>query len=191
MNAKEMYGQLLNLRNSAGELYHERIALASRLMQCKEWVEDPTQGGGDVDKALARLEQDCLGDVIGVLSLVQLLEIYHAVPDIKEWKRYKFDIKRMWGEWKAKQQPRRKAVNAPRTTPSGLYDPIDLASFPPGELRREYERAYKAVQKDEAKIESLQERCDRLEEENKQLRAENARLKRIIDSTRKVFAETA
>ena len=141
-------------------------------------------GMGDEDKALALLETTCFLDLCGLITLPQLLDVYHNIPDIAVWRRYKFNLRQMWADWKAKQKPeqpaRRKADHRP---PADLVPPNSLAGLTPGQQRKEYEKTYRRVEMDGQKI------C-RLEAENISLRAQNESLKEEIRSLRSRILET-
>jgi hypothetical protein len=175
MTAQETFTELRTLRDSAGEFHYKRIALADRLLKDRDWVTSPSGGGGDESKALDRLEQDCFGDLCGAIGLPNLLEIYHHVPDVKDWRKHKFDLKKIWAEWKARQTPERRPVPVSPASrqPRPLTTPAQYEELTPVQARREYERAFKVAESDKR-------RADRLEEENKVLKAENARLKEAI-----------
>lgn len=100
MNSNQVFAELVDLRNKAGKSVYHRLTLAQRLLTDKDWVRAPEHGGGDESRALDRLEEECFGDLCGALSLPQLLEVLHHVPDEGDWKRNKYNLKRMHEEMK-------------------------------------------------------------------------------------------
>ena len=157
-----------------------RIKLADALLKTREWVEDQAGGGGDEDKAITRLEEDAFGDIVGVVSLPELLDVFHHVPDIADWRKHRFNLKKIWADWKSRQRPRPSAK--PQAAPASngrkpLTPPNQLEDMTPGQAKAEYQRAYSAHESDAQKIVRLETRVKALEAENASLKQEVGRLK--------------
>ncbi len=174
-SGNELFAQLVAMRNEAGETHYQRIFIANRLLQDRAWVESPAGGGGNEDRALDRLEQECFGDLCGAISLPQLLEIFHNVPNLSDWKKHRFNLSKIWASWKAQQKPKMKKHDRPerQLATRTFTPPLEFEQLTAAKARNEYERAYKAV-------ESTAEKIIRLEQENAELREENGKLKTEI-----------
>ena len=179
-NATRLYARLMSLRDKAGETHFERIGLAAQLLTDREWVGDPQGGGGDEGKALDRLEQECFGDICGLISLPRLLEVYQAVPDVEDWRRAKFNLAKIWAAYQAARRPTARAGSRGPREPAGYVRPDEFSELTPGRQRQEYERVYKAEERSEARIERLEARVATLEAENAELKAWKARFKEAL-----------
>lgn len=184
----QLHARLLQLRDHAGASHYQRVQVANRLLKNKEWVEALDGGGGNVDKALTRLEQEAFPDLCGSVGLCQLLDLLHNFPDVEVWKKNKFDFRKMWADWKAKQKPTPAKANprpAAQAATKSYTPPFQLEDLTPAKQKEEYRRVY-------AKVESDAERIARLEAENARLKAENATLKEelraIKEQARKLIA---
>lgn len=185
MTGNEMLAKLIEMRDRAGVNHYERIALAGRLLKDREWVESPAGGGGDEDKAITRLEEDAFADLCSAVGLPQLLDLLHHYPDQKDWRRHKYNFRRMWAEWKAKQKPKaRPQEAAKRTYNKSLVEPIAFQRLPEVQKNRQYERA---VQKHESDLEKIA----RLEKEVADLKEENGRLLEKLKAMRALLKEAA
>lgn len=183
MTGKQICAQLRTLRDQAGTRHYERVALASQLLRDAEWVEDPS-GGGDENTALDRIEAEYFGDLCGIVSLTNLLDLHRHYPDVADWQRHRFDLKKMWAECRARERPTpRHAAKAsgPRPVPKDLPAPAVFEQHTPAVQKQDYARALKAVESKDEKIARLETRIAELEEENRALKA---RLKGIIDQAR-------
>ncbi len=118
--SKEDFVRLLDLRNQAGATLHQRLVLANKLLSDKEWVDDPTQGGGDESRAIDRLEEECFGDC-GGMPLPEMLEVLHQVPELSVWKRNKFNLRKMSAELKARQDAKRNAKRGATIPPVPVF----------------------------------------------------------------------
>lgn len=181
MTGTEIYTELRSLLNAAGDKHYQRIKLADQLLKDKAWVRSPEWGGGDEDKAIDLLERTCFADLCGLITLPQLLDILHHIPDIREWQRCRFNLRQMWADWRAKQKP----TPAPRAErvrklPVELTPPLQFPEMTPSKQRKEYERAVRIIETDAEKIQRLTAENTALRQENEQLKAEIARLKRSI-----------
>lgn len=115
---REILARLISLRNNAGTNLFLRLKLANQLLSDREWVEDPSGGGGDASRALDRIEEDCFGPEAG-MSLPEMLEVLAAVPQEKVWKQNRYNLKKMWLEMKECQEAgRRSAAPVPEKKPS-------------------------------------------------------------------------
>src|ERR1700722_10779062 len=76
----DLYVRLLAMRSESGSLVYKRLQLCNSLLSDHEWVESQEGGGGDEGKAIDRLESECFGDLCGLMSLPQLLEVIRAIP---------------------------------------------------------------------------------------------------------------
>lgn len=104
LTARELFLNLVAMRNEVGEKLYQRLVMAQKLLADTEWVEDVSAGGGDESIALDRLEEECFGDLCGSISLPDMLEVLRRVPDKKTWKANKFNLRRMWAEMKARNK---------------------------------------------------------------------------------------
>ena len=173
----QIFAQLVNLRNSTGEQYFRRLSLADRLLKSRSWVESPDGGGGDENKAITRLEEDCFGDVCGwgVIGLVTLLDLYHHVSNIEDWKKHKYNIQAIWAEFRQKQKlekpPKTKKESRGRqdgTATSGLPNEFQFSHLTESQQKKDYIRALKIIEQQEDQILLLT--------------AENAQLKEVIET---------
>jgi hypothetical protein len=167
-SATKLFARLVLIRDKAGAAHFQRVQIAAKLLADKTWVEDEAGGGGDEDRALTRLEQDCFGDICGLMSLVQLLELYNGVPDFKDWKTARFNLRRLWADYRAKQnpEPARRTQKGPRRVAS-YVTPSTFEELSPAMKRHEYERVYFALGRMTEKAASLEARADRLAAEGR------------------------
>jgi hypothetical protein len=105
-SSQELYVKLVNLRTEAGERLYERLSIANKLLSDRAWVDDPAGGGGDESRAIDRLEDTAFGDICGAVSLPEMLEILHRVPDKKTWAANKYNLKKMHAELRARETAR-------------------------------------------------------------------------------------
>ncbi len=106
MTSHEVYARLITLRKRAGRVIFERVRLADTLLSDNDWVSHPEHGGGDQSVAIDRLEADAFGDLCGAVSLPDLLEIYHHVPREEDWRKAKFNLRRLHAEVRARLRPK-------------------------------------------------------------------------------------
>lgn len=179
MTGSEMYVRLRNLCNKAGVTHYDRIKLASELLQDRGWVTSPDGGGGDENQAIDRLEKDCFGDLVGLIHLPNLLELYHNVPDIEDWQKARFDLKKIWSDWKSRQTPKKvtKTEVQYRAT-KDLTPPLSFPELTPAQAKKEYTRVYQATETQAEKIVRLEDRVAVLEKENATLKEEISRYKK-------------
>ncbi len=170
--AGEVYQELVTLRNSAGESLYLRIGLAQRLLSDREWVRLPEGGGGDESRAIDRLEDTAFGDVCGAISLPDMLELLRRVPEKSAWKANRFNLRKMVGEMKARDEarrpPRKPAPPLPPNSNTGTLEPQQVVRRLQEELREAKEHAKSDMQL--------------LKEENRELKAENGRLRAAVRS---------
>lgn len=179
-NATRLYARLISLRDKAGETHFERISLAAQLLTDRGWVEDPQGGGGDEGKALDRLEAECFGDICGLISLPRLLEVYAAVPDVEDWRRAKFNLPKIWAAYQAARRPTARAGSRGPREPAGYLRPDEFPELTEGQKRKEYERVYRAYERDESRIARLEAENARLREELDALKAWKARFQEAM-----------
>ena len=191
MSGSQIFVQLLQLRNESGKKHYQRIKLAAQLLQDKEWVESPTGGGGDENKAIDRLELDCFGDIVGTIGLPEMLDVFTHIPNEKDWEKNKYNLKKMWADWKSKQPG--KASKKP--TPSNgqqVNAPIPMAgeffNLSTANQHREYQKITRLMESDTKKITRLEAENAALKVENKQLKEENTKLNKVF---RNYFVEKA
>ena len=114
----EAFARLISMLDHCGEGpqgHYERIKLADSLLKNRAWVESKEHGGGDLSRALDRVEARCFGDLCGTgFPITRLLDVYHHVPDVNVWKRHHFNLAKVWAEWSASQKPSQpKKAHAP------------------------------------------------------------------------------
>lgn len=180
-----IYANLVDLRNKAGQTILDRLKLADQLLKDKEWVELPTGGGGSLGLAYDRLEDDCFADLCGAVGLANLLELLHEFPREQTWVKNKFNLGKMWAELSAKRKPTKSTNGKVHTSAPARKEyihPAEFTQLTPGKARTEYGRVY-------VQVESLAMKCQRLEEENAQLRKENAELRGKVDRAERIFGK--
>lgn len=180
-SGKQMFAQLIAMRNGVGSRHYERIALADRLLKNHAWVNDSKGGGGDEDKAITRLENEALADICGLVELPQLLEIYHHVPDIKDWRAQNFNLRKIWAAWKSTQPQQVKKSSGGHGTwaPRGLATPAEFAQLTPSRMLNEYKRALSKISHLDNKIHRLEAENSSLSNEVGALRTQSRRKNRI------------
>lgn len=186
MTGKQLFAKLKDLRNNAGESAYNRLALCAHLLTDRGWVEDPSGGGGDEDKALTRLEGECFADLCGAVTLSQLLDIYAHVPDLATWKVAKFNLRKLWADLSASRRPQARSEPRNGTGQKREQKPLPAPSafveLTPAMQREVYTRAVKTT-------ETLEQKAHRLEMENAALKDENASLKEEIKRLKKGAAD--
>jgi hypothetical protein len=173
----DIYLELVTLRNQSGQDIYKRLCLARTLLHDRDWVEDKHKGGGDESLALDRLEDNCFADICGALSLPEMLEILHHVPDVKRWEKAKFNLKKLHKEWKEKTKP--KNGNAPPT----LGEPGEIG--PPLQPTEQMQRQG-VIEGLQATVRELRDRLHTVTEDNKRLRGENTKLRKTLERITKV-----
>lgn len=167
MAGKQKFAELVNLRDKAG--HYKRIKLASELIADKTWVEDPSGGGGDVNIALDRIEEGAFADLCGAVTISQLLEVYHHIPDEQVWKRHGYNFRKMWAEWNSSRKPAPKPASngttRQHTAQQTAVPPEQFNLLEEKEMKQQYKRAARTVETLEAKVETAEEKIARLEEE--------------------------
>lgn len=182
----QMYVRLVQMCNSVGEDHYERIALADKLLKDRAWVESPDGGGGDENRAIDRLERNCFADIVGVVGLPQLLDLFHNVQDRETWKRAKWNMRQLWSDWNAKQKPKpsKKGPHVQRVR--DFTPPMEFGQLTPSAAKNEYARAVKAIESDAEKIARLEAENQSLRDENTRLKGEISRLKRGVTEALKI-----
>lgn len=165
MTGNQIYVRLMSMRDKAGKDHFERIKLAQALLQDKDWVESESGGGGDEDKAITRIEENCFADLCGVMGLPQLVEIYNAYPNVEDWITHKCNLREMWSRMKAKERSQSSKNKKPKGSRGTVLSP-SAAEFFHMPLYRQ-EQAYLKV---EEKVETQAQKIIRLEEENRWLK---------------------
>lgn len=181
-SSDDIYLELVALRNVAGQSLFKRLTLARNLLRDHDWVQEKTKGGGDESIALTRLEDHCFADICGALSLAEMLEIIEHIPDIRRWEKNKFNLKKMYREWKEGTKPKKR--NQPE-------EPVILDPDALGPPFQDSERSRIATEADRLRrqLSEVHDRLHRLEEENSILRIENKRLKRALDAVNKAVGK--
>ena len=119
--SQSIYTELLRLRDQGGQALFLRIGLADKLLSDRDWIAAPEGGGGDESIAIDRLETECFGDV--ALSLPELLELFHAIPQEAVWKRNKYRVRKMLDELRVRQQARTETARAHRSDTGSTHAP--------------------------------------------------------------------
>lgn len=178
---KQLEVELDSLLGKAGEAHYDRLKIADQLLQDKDWIAG--NGQGSIDKALTYLEKRYFADLIGRLTLVGLLDVFHHTS-LADWKRHHFDFNALWSEWKASQRPRPRPTKAgaaaPKSPSERVATPAEFKAMPQSRQESEHMRALALLAKAEKRI-------GELEQENAALKRENAALK----SQLKAFRELA
>ncbi len=183
-----MHAKLIAMRDQAGYKHYDRIALADKLLGVREWVEAADGGGGDLSTAYDRLERDAFGDLCGMMSMGQLLEVLKNVPNVEDWRKHKFDLKKIWGEWKAKQEAKKAKPQTNGHQPRERTEyttPLEFVHLTSARQTKEYERVYKAEESLADKLAKALDENERLKAEVVQLRTE---LKEFRDLGKRFFA---
>lgn len=183
MSPREIFAELVRMRDTAGKNLYRRLKLVDQLLSDRGWVEDPTGGGGDASRAIDRLEEHCFGDLCGALSLPQLLELLECVPQESIWKQKKFHLRRMFEEMKARkdaekqvnQRVRDARLNPPPSGVGGNGRSIPVPPIP-GKSLEEVNKELKAQLKQK-------------DQEISQLRHENKRLRRAVKKLQEAVRE--
>jgi hypothetical protein len=176
-NPREILAQLMAMRNISGSNLYKRLKLTDQLLSDREWVEDPSGGGGDASKALDRIEEDCFGPEAG-MSLPEMLEVLAAVPQESVWKQNRYNLKKMWLEMKERQDASRRMTTAPapksRTPASPIpsdngkdYDQITSDLFLEGEnkrLKEELKQAHAKIKEQDKEIHKLRRSLQRMKQ---------------------------
>jgi len=122
-SGNELYVRLVNLRDSAGERLYERLNLADKLLSDHAWVEAADGGGGDESRAIDRLEDTAFGDICGALSLPEMLEILHRVPNKETWKKNRYNLRKMHAEMVARNKASTSTAKAASASKGGTSSP--------------------------------------------------------------------
>lgn len=113
LNPREVLARLISLRNNAGGNLYLRLKLADGLLSDREWVEDPSGGGGDASRAIDRIEADCFGPEAG-MSLPEMLEVLVAVPQETVWKQNRYNLRKMLDEVRERKEAARRTAPSPK-----------------------------------------------------------------------------
>lgn len=184
-NAGEVFARLITLRNQAGATLYERLKLADQLLSDRGWVQAPEGGGGDESIAIDRLESLCFGDICGALSLPEMLEVLHAVPQVKVWEKNRFNLRRMYQEMKARQQAQRNATatNGRGATAGSAARPSTAqGAGPTGETRPANQE-----QEVQEELKHLRAVLRQRDEELQQLRRENQKLRKALRKVKEML----
>lgn len=172
------YGQMLarleKLRNKGGELTYERVGIAAGLMRDDEWL--ASQFGGDQHAAKEYLEAEFFGDLCGSVTLGEWLVILREFPEKADWQKFKYNVRRMWAEYRERAQKAKKQESPdeesgePRSRRAATLKELSAEV----EKRKEVEYVANKLKGD---LESKEDRLSALERENVALKLENAELK--------------
>ncbi len=176
MNRKK-YDRLLAYRDDSGANLYRRVVLAAELLADSEWVSDLAGGGGNKDRAIARLQ---LGftDLCGALSVPQLLRIYSAIPNEATWKANDYDLKQMWQEMQARQKARQ----------AKKADDFDSLVVVVEEAEAFTDRRDRTIASLRNNLQEYKARFTRSKAIVRELREENRQLKSALRASRKLRA---
>jgi len=93
MTAKEMVNELARLSLEAGKNVYLRAKLATELLADRTWVEEEFRGN-DFD-ASDHLEETYFSDLSGAYALADLVGLYQALPDDKEWAKKNYNLRKL------------------------------------------------------------------------------------------------
>lgn len=175
MTTNEIIAKLKTLANKAGETLYERVKLVAKVLADKVWLD--TEMAGDHDKALETLEVDCFPE-LSAFGLAKLLEIYRIIPDLKDWRRLKWNIMALWAE----TQERLTQVRQPAGETGERRRGYNVKE------REEVDSRLKSLEFDKRQatdsVKRLEMEVERLQRENDELRGEVKALNRMVEQLR-------
>ncbi len=191
VNYNAICGQLINLRDQAGDAHYRRVVLADQLLKSRQWVEAADGGGGNESVAIDRISDTYLADIVGLVSLPEMLDILHNFPDVKLWRQHKFSFvamaQQLRDQKKGKAGTKKIEHKDFGVRRNDLTPPLSFPDMTPAQAKAEYTRAFDKAQ-------SWKERFDREhlahEATKKELvvvTAENRELKRKLDLIQVAF----
>lgn len=172
MDATQKIVRLKTLVASAGENYYERISLAAELLADRHWLETEHRGN-DIEAAQA-LEDEYFHDLCGVMGLWGLLQIYRRYPNQSDWKKFKYNLRKMYESLKPEpsgREPYRRATVAELDAARGQAKALEAT------LKHEQKKVVEAV----SEVEALRQKVVKLQRENERLKGRIEELERIID----------
>lgn len=178
-DSRGLFSELVRDRDTAGTNLFQRLKKVNRLLSDREWVRDPTGGGGDESRAIDRIEEFCFGPESG-LSLPEMLEVLAAVPQESVWRQKKYSMRKMLEEVKArKEAARSQTQGGPPSNGNGRHSPQGATaggkSHPePLPTPEEQVRSLKVL------LREKDQRISELERENKKLKKAFRELKRMV-----------
>lgn len=168
MSADRIEQQLARLRDQAGAAHYTRLKMADALLKKREWVTAQDKGGGDENTALDRLEGLYFADIVGVVSLPELLDLFHHFPDIATWQKHRFNMKKMWVEWRERTKAKSKDNGVRErdfsVSRNGLTAPASWSGLSAGEQKREYIKSFDLCESYKVKSEKLENQVRRVTE---------------------------
>ncbi len=188
---REICLELNTLLGQSGDLIVRRLKLGKALLENHEWVDAPDGGGGNENKALIRLEGLYFGDIVGLHDLTELFDLLHHFPNIADWRKARFNLKRMVALVREKNPPKqiqRRDFSTPR---NGLVPPLSFPELSDAEKRKEFGKAFDLTERFKESMESWRSRAEKAEAELATVKAENAQLRRQLSKVEAVFARTA
>lgn len=199
MTSRELQIALRELRDHAGSKHYQRLKMADQLLKHRAWVEALDGGGGNESKALDRIEAEYFGDITGMVSLPELLDMLHHVPRIQDWQRHKYNFQKMWVEHREKTHPKQSVQKREFSVRrNDLTPPLSFPELDNGTAKREYSKAFDLAERYRLKVEKVEQEKDRiiaekdakiatLMGENTALKAENAAFRRREETIENVF----
>ncbi len=130
LTPKGIFAELVKLRNEVGGNLYIRLSLVQTLLDSHGWM--PVLGVTSLASAITALEEECFGDICGAMGLPEMLEVLKEVPDEKEWRAAKYNLRKLHQQMLAKRPKKATIVE--------VREPALKASFTLGgfeELRKE------------------------------------------------------
>jgi hypothetical protein len=167
MTTEQKLAKLKTLRDSAGKTTFERIKLACAVYEDRDWV------GHFADDAAAEahLQEEYLADLCGTVSFLDCYRILQAVPQEEDWKRCKFNLRRLYALME-ERQPTPKEPRSERRRPMKADDA---------------EALQEDLKNAEVTIKRREDESRKLYDENEQLRQKVARLEGRIEELERML----
>lgn len=173
VTVKSMLAKLKTLANCAGETLHERVRLASAINADREWLEEACNG--DEYQAAEILAEHFQDVCHGRLNMLSLLNLYNKMPDLKDWRKYRFNVMAMLDAIAINED--RVPSDRRRATIKDIEERDDKIK----ELEYHVTRDKQELGDKVAEIEKLRVRIGELSEENARLRGRIEQMEKVMN----------
>lgn len=167
----KLLARLGDLIATAGANYYERIQIADTLIQDKEWL--LAEFKGDDYKAAEVLEEQYFHDLSGSLTIWQLMHVYRKFPNEADWRKHKYNLRKLFELTKPEPTPRREYRSVTRK----LFEEVEQRAK---EMEFQVKKVNKELSARDQEISSLKDKVSRLERENIKLKGQVEELEKIV-----------
>lgn len=166
MNTSDRIIILKRLIGEAGRNYYQRVENAVALLDDIQWIE--AEYNGDKYKAAESLQSEFFHDIIGALSIWDLLQIFRKFPNESQWRGHQWNLTYLY------------QASIPRQDKNFKSKPL-IKTSEHKEVKKQLEEKTQQVVNLQRMVKSKEEIIADLQREVQRLTAENTKMRRRLD----------